>query len=79
VVVRLPDGVQATVKLLEIKETRDSLRESVCGADVTVELKGRGSFLKTSCVPFPLLSLWAGAVTRAGGSSTSARPLPRSR
>jgi hypothetical protein len=26
VAVRLPDGVKATVKLLEIKETRDSLR-----------------------------------------------------
>ena len=52
--VRLPDGGKSTVNLLDIKETRDSLREAVRGADMTVELKGRGSFLKTSCVQFPL-------------------------
>ena len=35
--VRLPDGGKATVKLLEIKETRDSLREALRRAEVTVD------------------------------------------
>jgi len=39
--VRLRGGVQATVKLLEIKETRDSLREALHRADVTVEISRR--------------------------------------
>src|SRR5262249_17096189 len=39
--VRLADGGKTTVKLVEIKETRDSLREALRRADVTVEINGR--------------------------------------
>jgi len=40
--VRLPDGTKATVKLLDIKEMRDSPREALRRADVSVEINGQG-------------------------------------
>ncbi|MBO0699609.1 MAG: hypothetical protein J2P46_14535 [Zavarzinella sp.] len=43
--VRLPGGGRATVKLLEIKETRDSRREAPRRAEVTVEISGRTATL----------------------------------
>ena len=57
--VRLADGGKATVKLLDIKETRDSLREALRHAEVTVEISGRTTTL-TACrslVPFSPLAL----------------------
>jgi hypothetical protein len=52
--VRLPDGAKATVKLLEIKETRDSLREALRRADVTVEINGRAATLTSGNYRLPV-------------------------
>jgi hypothetical protein len=52
--VRLPDRVQATVKLLEIKETRDSLREALRRAEVTVEINGRTTTLTSGNYRLPV-------------------------
>src|SRR6187401_2439404 len=52
--VRLPDGGKATVKLLEIEETRDSLREALRRADVTVEINGRPTTLASGNYRLPV-------------------------
>jgi murein DD-endopeptidase MepM/ murein hydrolase activator NlpD len=52
--VRLPDGGKATVKLLEIKETRDSLRDALRRADVTVEINGRTTTLTSGNYRLPV-------------------------
>src|SRR3954465_5938832 len=52
--VRLPDGGKATVKLLEIKETRDSLREALRRAEVSVEINGRTTTLTSGNYRLPV-------------------------
>ena len=52
--VRLPDGGKATVKLLEIKETRDSLREALRRADVTVAINSRTATLTSGNYRLPV-------------------------
>src|SRR6266568_2481153 len=52
--VQLPDGSKATVKLLEIKEARDSLRDALRQAQVTVEIKGRTATLTSGNYRLPL-------------------------
>jgi hypothetical protein len=52
--VRLPDGGKATVKLLDIKETRDSLREALRRADVTVAINGRMTTLVSGNYRLPV-------------------------
>src|SRR5262249_55512150 len=54
--VRLADGSNAKVKLVEIKETRDSLREALRRADVTVEINGRTTTLTSGNYRLPVLA-----------------------
>jgi hypothetical protein len=56
--VRLPDGAQATVKLPKIQETRDSLRETLRRADVTVEINGRTAALTSGNYRLPVAIEW---------------------
>src|SRR5262249_17896218 len=51
--VRLTDGSKARVKLLEVKETRDSLRQAVRMAQVTVEINGRTATLTSGNYRLP--------------------------
>ena len=52
--VRLPGGGKSTVKLVEVKETRDSLREALRRADVTVEINGRTTTLTSGNYRLPV-------------------------
>jgi len=52
--VRLADGGKATVKLLEIQETRDSLRDALRRADVKVEINGRTTTLTSGNYRLPV-------------------------
>jgi len=52
--VRLPDGGKATVKVVQIRETRDSLREALRRADVTVEINGRKTTLTSGNYRLPM-------------------------
>jgi murein DD-endopeptidase MepM/ murein hydrolase activator NlpD len=52
--VRLPNGSKASVKLLDVKETRDSLRDALRRADVTVEINGRTTTLTSGNYRLPV-------------------------
>ena len=49
-----PGGGKATVKLVEIKETHDSLRETLRRAEVTVEINGRTTILTSGNYRLPV-------------------------
>lgn len=52
--VRLSDGGKATVKLLDVRETRDSLREALRRADATIEINGRTTTLTSGNYRLPV-------------------------
>ena len=52
--VRLCDGTSAAVKLLDLKETRDDLRQAVREARVTVEVNGRRATLTAANYRLPI-------------------------
>jgi len=49
----LSNGKQATVKLLDLKETRDSVRDAVRKGEVTVEVNGRQAKLVSATYNLP--------------------------
>src|SRR5262249_7186700 len=52
--VRLSDGSLATVKLIALKETRDTLRQAVREARVTVEINGKSVSLVSAMYHLPI-------------------------
>src|SRR5262245_5380981 len=52
--VKLRDGSKASVKLLNVKETRDSLRAALRWADVAVEINGRAATLNSGNYRLPV-------------------------
>lgn len=51
--VKLADGSSAEVKLLDLRETRDLLRNAVRKAEVTVEVNGQKLVLTSACYHLP--------------------------
>lgn len=52
--VRLADGKQVSVKLLDVKETRDPLRDAIREARVLVEVNGQKAWLSSANYQLPL-------------------------
>ena len=53
--VKLSDGKSATVKLLDLKETRDDLRQAVRAAFVSVEVEGQKATLAAGNYHLPIV------------------------
>ncbi len=51
--IRLSDRRQATVKLVDLKESRDTLRGAVRRAEVTVEVNGQTATLESAMYNLP--------------------------